>query len=153
MDSNNYYKKQRMGKITLITLLFLLFISCDKNSNFTRNDKDRAVFVKQNTLINSSGRYYFKDITIMVKEFKDDTIVYGIFDYYNKLLYQRNINASISDHMKWAIYIDDKGQVWFYNADYQEISMFFMEGKKGIFINDKNKLPPMPKELSKFIKK
>ncbi|WP_343661369.1 hypothetical protein [Chryseobacterium sp.] len=142
-----------MGKITLIIALFLL-VSCDKNSNFTRdsNDKKSGVFVKRNTFINSPGLYYFKDIDIVVKEFKEGTIVYGIFDYYNNPLYQRNINNSISNHMKWTIYVDDKGEIWFYNADYQETNVFIGDGKKGIFIKDKNKLPPIPVELSKFIK-
>lgn len=139
-----------MGKIKIIIALFLL-ISCDNNSNFTRNNKNRGVFIKQNTFINSPGKYYFRDLTIMVKEFKDDSIVYGVFDYYNNLLYQRNINTSISNHMKWTIYIDNKGQIWFYNVDYQETNVFIVEGKKGTFIKDKNKLPSIPAELSKFI--
>lgn len=142
-----------MGKITLIITLFLL-ISCDKNSNFIRdnNDKKSGVFVKRNTFINSPGLYYFRDIDIVVKEFKEGTIVYGLFDLHSKLLYQRNINASISNHMKWTIYIDNQGQIWFYNADYQETNVFVVEGEKSTFIKDKNKLPPIPIELSKFIK-
>ncbi|CAH0173633.1 hypothetical protein [Chryseobacterium sp. Bi04] len=140
-----------MGKITIIIALFLL-INCNKNSNVTRNDKNRATFVKTNTFINSPGIYYFRNISIIVKEFKDNTIVYGICDYYNNILYQRNINTSISNNMKWAIYIDNKDQIWFYNVDYQETSVFIMEGKKGTFIKDKNKFPPIPPELMKFIK-
>ncbi|GAB0156596.1 hypothetical protein CHRYSEOSP005_18620 [Chryseobacterium sp. Alg-005] len=140
-----------MGKIKIIIALFLL-ISCDNNSNFTRNNKNRGVFIKQNTFINSPGRYYFRDLTIIVKEFKDDTIVYGVFDYYNNLLYQRNINTPISSHMKWTIYIDNQGQIWFYNVDYQETNVFIIEEKKGTFIKDKNKLPSIPIELSRFIK-
>ncbi|MDR2238440.1 MAG: hypothetical protein LBE92_20120 [Chryseobacterium sp.] len=140
-----------MGKITIIIALFMM-ISCDKNSDFMRNNKETGKFVKKNTFIDSPGIYYFRDINIIVKEFKDDTIVYGISDYYNNLLYQRNINNSISNHMKWTIYIDNQSQIWFYNTDYQEINVFITEGKKYIFIKDKNKLPPLPTELSKFIK-
>lgn len=142
-----------MGKITLIIALFLL-VSCDKNSNFARdnNDKKSGVYVKRNTFINSPGLYYFNDIDILVKEFKEGTIVYGLFDLHSKLLYQRDINNSISNHMKWTIYIDDKGEIWFYNADYQETNVFIIDGKKGIFIKDGKKLPSIPVELSKFIK-
>lgn len=142
-----------MGKITLIIALFLL-VSCDKNSNFARdnNDKKSGVYVKRNTFINSPGLYYFKDIDIVVKEFKEGTIVYGLFDLHSKLLYQRDINNSINNHMKWTIYIDDKGEIWFYNADYQETNVFIIDGKKGILIKDNNELPPIPVELSKFIK-
>lgn len=141
-----------MGKFTLIIISLFLIISCNKNSNYTRNNKDTGTFVKNNTFINSPGIYYFRDISIVVKEFKDNTIVYGVFDYYNKLLYQRNINNSISNYMKWTVYIDNQGQIWFYNVDYQETNVFIIQGKKGIFIKDKNKLPPIPVELSKFIK-
>jgi hypothetical protein len=142
-----------MGKITIIIALFVL-ISCDKNSNFTRdnNDYKKGVYVKNNTFINSSGLYYFKDVDIVVKEFKEGTIVYGIFDYSNNLLYQRNINNSISNYMKWTIYVDNKDQIWFYNADYQETNVFVLQGGKGIFIKDKNKLPQIPLELTNFIK-
>lgn len=140
-----------MGKITIIMVLFLL-INCNKNSNVIRNNKDRATFVKTNTFINSPGIYYFREISIIVKEFKDNTIVYGVYDYNNNILYQRNINTSISNNMKWTIYIDNKSQIWFYNVDYQETSVFIMEGKKGTFIKDKNKFPPIPPEFMKFIK-
>jgi len=142
-----------MGKITLIIALFLL-VSCNKNSNFARdnNDKKSGVYVKRNTFINLPGLYYFNDIDILVKEFKEGTIVYGLFDLHSKLLYQRDINNSISNHMKWTIYIDDKGEIWFYNADYQETNVFIIDGKKGIFIKDGKKLPSIPVELSKFIK-
>lgn len=141
-----------MGKFTLIMALFLL-LGCNKNSNFTRNnDKETGIFIKNNTFINSPGIYFLGEISIVIKEFKDDTIVYGVFDYYNNLLYQRNINNSISNHMKWTIYVDGKRQIWFYNVDYQETNVFIVDGKKGIFIKDKNKLPQIPVELSKFIK-
>lgn len=153
MDSNNYNKKRRMDRIILI-IIFSLLISCEKNSSFTReNRKDVGIYIKKNTFINSPGLYYFRDIDIVVKEFKEGTIVYGIFDINNNnVLYQRNINNSISNHMKWTIYTDSKNQIWFYNADYQEINVFVLDEKNGIFIKDKNKLPPIPKELSKFIK-
>lgn len=142
-----------MGRITLIIILFLA-TSCNKNSNLTRNtNKDRAVFVKKNTFISSPGIYYFRDISIVVKEFKDNTIVYGIFDYYNKLLYQRNINNSISNYMKWAIYVDNQGQVWFYNVDYQETNVFILKQNRGVFIDNYKKLPPVPKQLKDFINK
>jgi len=143
-----------MGKITIILALFLI-IGCNKSSNYTRNNKEgknTGEFVKTNTFINSPGIYYFRDISIAVKEFKDNTIVYGVFDYYNNLLYQRNINASISNYMKWTIYVDNQGKIWLYNADYQETNVFFIDGKKSIFIKDKKMLPPIPVELSKFIK-
>lgn len=143
-----------MGKITIILTLFLI-VGCNKSSNYTRNNnesKNTGEFVKKNTFINSPGIYYFRDISIVVKEFKDNTIVYGVFDYYNNLLYQRNINASISNYMKWTIYVDNQGKIWLYNADYQETTVFFVEGKKSTFIKDKKILPPIPVELSKFIK-
>lgn len=143
-----------MGKITIILTLFLI-VGCNKSSNYTRNNnesKNTGEFVKKNTFINSPGIYYFRDISIVVKEFKDNTIVYGVFDYYNNPLYQRNINASISNYMKWTIYVDNQGKIWLYNADYQETNVFFVEGKKSTFIKDKKILPPIPVELSKFIK-
>lgn len=121
-----------MGKLTMILISLFLITSCDKNPNFTRNNKDKAIFIKNNTFIKSPGIYYFRDVSIIIKEFKDDTIVYGIFDYNNNLLYQRNINTSISNYMKWTIYIDKQGQIWFYNADYQETSIFIIEGKNGL---------------------
>ncbi|WP_261512641.1 hypothetical protein [Chryseobacterium paludis] len=141
-----------MERFILIVVSLFLLISCEKNSNFTRDNKNSGVFIKKNTFINSPGLYYGRDISIVVKEFKDGTIVYGIFDINNDLLYQRNINNSISNHMKWTIYADNNNQIWFYNADYQETNVFVVEGKKGTFIKNKNSLPPIPIELSKFIK-
>jgi len=139
-----------MGKTTIIIMLFLL-ISCNKNSNTTRNDHGKATFVKANTFINSPGVYYFRDVSIIVKEFKDDTIIYGLSDYYNNLLYQRGINNSISANMKWTIYTDNN-KIWFYNSDYQETNVFIIDGNKGTFIKDQKKLPKIPVELLKFIK-
>lgn len=131
-------------------MLFLL-ISCKKNSNTTRNDHGKATFVKENTFINSPGIYYFRDISIIVKEFKDDTIIYGLSDYYNNLLYQRGINNSISANMKWTIYTDNN-KIWFYNSDYQETNVFIIDKSKGSFIKDQKKFPKVPAELLKFIK-
>lgn len=142
-----------MGKITLIIILFL-FIGCEKHSNLTRENKDNktGAFVKKDAFINAPGIYYLNDISIIVKEFKDDTIIYGIFDYYNKPLYQRNINNSISNHMKWTIYIDEKNNIWFYNSDYQETNVFIHDTPKGIFLDKANNLPVLPKKLLNFIK-
>ncbi|OCA72455.1 hypothetical protein BBI01_10050 [Chryseobacterium artocarpi] len=140
-----------MGKITIILMLFLI-ISCDRSNSYAKNDKNLGVFVKENTFISSPGIYYFRDFSIVVKEFKDDTIIYGVFDYYNNLLYQRNINVPISNYMKWTIYIDNQGRLWFYNTDYQETNILVVKRDKTTFVKDLRKLPPIPDELSKFIK-
>lgn len=145
-----------MGKIILIIALFLL-IGCNKTSDFIRGntDSNAGLYVKSNTFINSPGIYYYRDIDIVVKQFKEGTIVYGLFSINNnKLLYQRNINNSISNNMKWTIYVDNRNQIWFYNADYQEINVFVLKDRSGgEFIEDKRELPSLPIELINFIKK
>ena len=86
-----------MGKITIILALFLI-IGCNKSSNYTRNNKESkntGEFVKTNTFINSPGLYYFKDIDIVVKEFKEGTMFENAFNRimgidYSSLNYESN---------------------------------------------------------------
>lgn len=99
-----------MKRIILLMLIFIF--SCD------RNEKDNQ-FIKNNEFISEPGVYYYKSTRIIVKEFKDGSLIYGIADKLNNIIYQQNINQSFSNNGNWAIFIDQKDNIWFYTSDLQ----------------------------------
>jgi len=94
--------------------------SCD------RNDKDNQ-FVKNNEFISAPGIYYHKSTKIIVKEFKDGSLIYGIADKLNNIIYQQNINQSFSNSGNWSIFIDQKDNIWFHTSDLQLTTVLIKE--------------------------
>ncbi len=106
-----------------------------------------------NVFINKVGTYYYRDYIIRIKQFKDGSLIYGVFGgVRNECLYQQNLEQTFSNYSKWTFYIDDKDKIWFYNSDRNETSVIYNNGKEIIFENHKNKLPSIPEELVGFIK-
>ncbi|MFC2559808.1 MAG: hypothetical protein ACFNVU_09885, partial [Haemophilus seminalis] len=108
--------------------------------------------VKNDEFINKKGIFFFKDYIIKIKQFDDGTLIYGIFDERNKPLFQQNLSESFSGSSKWTLYIDKKDKIWFYNSDYQVVSILYKEGGQVVYINKKDKLPTIPIELSSYLK-
>jgi hypothetical protein len=91
-------------------LLFICFISCERNNNATE-------FVKPDSYITKPGMYYCKSMNISVKEFKDGSMIFGVSDKKNNIIYQLSIFEAFSNYQHWVLYVDINEGVWFYDAD------------------------------------
>ncbi len=91
-----------------------------------RNDNDK-LFIKNNEFISEPGVYYHKRTKIIVKEFKDGSLIYGLADKRNNIIYQQNINQSFSNNGSWMIFIDEKDNIWFYTSDLQLTTVLIKE--------------------------
>jgi hypothetical protein len=107
-----------MKQILLLMLVFMF--SCN------RNDNDK-LFIKNNEFISEPGVYYHKRTKIIVKEFKDGSLIYGLADKRNNIIYQQNINQSFSNNGSWMIFIDEKDNIWFYTSDLQLTTVLIKE--------------------------
>ncbi len=107
-----------MKQILLFMLVFMF--SCN------RNDNDK-LFIKNNEFIFEPGIYYHKRAKIIVKEFKDGSLIYGLADKRNNIIYQQNINQSFSNNGSWMIFIDEKDNIWFYTSDLQLTTVLIKE--------------------------
>lgn len=117
-----------------------------------RNDKSNQ-FLKANDFVTEAGIYYYKDSKIVVKEFKDGSLVYGVFDKRNNIIYQQSIIESFSNS-KWLIYIDLADNIWFYTSDLQLTSVLLKENGDGIDYNYKkitNDSIKIPEEMKSKI--
>lgn len=132
----------------LYCLLIYALIGCGRqNTEKIENINNKNVF------INEVGTYYYKEYVIHIKQFKDGSLIYGIFGLLrNECLYQQNLTDTFSNYSKWTLYIDDKDKIWFYNSDRNETSVMYHKDKEVVFESHKNKLPPIPKKLEEFIK-
>lgn len=111
-----------MKSIKNLPLLFFLItiISCNNNS-------EKSHFVKTNDFINQVGTYYLYENKIVIKKFDNGSLIYGVADSRNRVLYQRSIFNSFSGYSNWGLYIDAKKNIWFYTSDYQEYSVLLKD--------------------------
>jgi hypothetical protein len=134
-----------MKKLLLVLLVFIC--SCCKNDN------DR--FIKNNEFISEPGNYYHKTIKIIVKEFKDGSLIYGIADLKNNIIYQQEINHSFSNNSRWVLYIDKNDNIWFHTSDLQLTSVLLKGSRKDEYvyriIHDNNTVP-IPNEFKLKLK-
>ncbi|WP_042720374.1 hypothetical protein [Flavobacterium sp. B17] len=132
----------------LYYILIFCLVGCGKD------DSNKINYITHNNVfINKSGEYYYKDYKILVKEFNNETLIYGVFGLLrNQCIYQQNLTATFSDYSKWTLYIDDKDSIWFYNSDRDEITVLYYKDKQLIYEFHKDKLPTIPKQLKEFIK-
>lgn len=134
------------NKILYYFLLFIL-LGC------RTNDSEMKTISSNNIFIDEVGIYNYREYVIEIKQFKDGSLIYGIFGLYkNECLYQQNLNEVFSNYSKWTFYIDNQDKIWFYNSDRDLLSVFF-KGKNNEFIFEKQKknLPILPKELQDYI--
>lgn len=141
-----------MTRNILYLFLFFCFISCG-------NPPLESKTIKSG-FITESGIYYIRNLkhtnhrNILVKELKDESIIFAIRDSKNKILFQQSLNETFSKYNYWCLYVDEKSNVWFYNSDYMSSkAIIFNENTKIYetkdFCNIKLKLP---KEFEKELK-
>ena len=131
---------------SVFVFLIIVFFSCER--------KDEIHFAKTNDFINQTGTYYFNKNKIVIKEFKDGSLIFGVADNHNKVLYEHSIFRSFSGFSKWGLYIDIKQNIWFYTSDYQEYSVILkdsVENKYHYKKLDENSVE-IPKEFKLKIK-
>jgi len=133
---------KKMKKILLIVVV--LFFSCEK---------ERAKSINGEVFIKNVGLYYSKTINIVVKEYKDGSLTYGISDKHNSLIYQQSVFSSFGENQDWLLYVDNKENVWFYSSDIQTTNVLIRDSlnnyKLKNFCTDSIKVPEkLLKELS-----
>ncbi len=121
--------KVRLMK-TLYLLSIILFISCG-NSELKREN------IKPG-FINKPGKYNIlnpnqKHRTVILKEFKDESLILAIMDSKNKILYQQNLNESFSKYHYWCLYVDNDINIWFYNSDYGSSKAIIFNNETGSY--------------------
>ncbi|WP_428232719.1 hypothetical protein [Flavobacterium sp.] len=134
-----------MKKALLMVLVFIC--SCCKNDN--------NQFIKDNEFISQPGNYYHKSIKIIVKEFKDGSLIYGIADLRNNIIYQQDINKSFSNNSRWVLYIDKKDNIWFHTSDLQLTSVLLKGNLKYDYTYKRiygNNTMPIPNEFKMNLK-
>lgn len=106
----------------LIILIIIFMFSCQKE------DKNNQ-FIKGNQFVDAPGIYYHKKIKIIIKEFNDGSLIYGIADKLNNIIYQQNINQSFSNNSNWFLFIDQNDNIWFFTSDLQLTTVLIKENE------------------------
>lgn len=112
----------------LFSILFL--ISCG-NSELKR-ENIRPGFIKEAGIYNiiNPNRKHRK---VIVKEFKDESLIVAITDSKNKILYQQNLDETFSKYHYWCLYVDSNINLWFYNSDYGSTKAIIFNNETGIY--------------------
>jgi len=97
-----------MKKNILFCLITLVFISCN-----SRNDN----FIFKQGLIKTKGTYITSDNKIIIKEFKNGSLIYAIANKNNEILKQQSIMQAFNKNSYWSLYFDGKENLWFYSSD------------------------------------
>lgn len=130
-------------------LLLFCFISCGKSGLESKSIKSG--------FISEPGIYYIhnsKHRNVLVKELKDDSILFAIRDSQNKILFQQSLNETFSNYHYWCLYVDENSNIWFYNSDYMSSkAILFNENTKLYEMKDFcNVKLKMPKEFEEELK-
>lgn len=131
-------------KSLILSLLLVTIFSCNSHEN-------KTMFIKNEEFITTTGVFYFKSIKIIVKEFEDGSLIFGIADNRSKIIYQQNINESFKNN-GWMIFIDSKDNIWFHTTDLQITSVLLktetsrINYNYQIISNDDVKIPPKMKD-------
>lgn len=107
-----------MKHILLLVLFIISFLSCNTKSS---NGKIENGFVKK------EGTYFFNKKRIKLAELKDGSLTFAIIDKDGQLLLQHNLFLSFNKNQKWALYIDNNENIWFYNSDFGETMVWLKE--------------------------
>lgn len=100
--------------LNCLLIISFLFISCNEY---------KIKRIQVNTFINEKGIYYINENRIIVKEFDNGSLTYGVVDNRSNTLYQLGILNSFSKKSNWLLYVDFDKNIWFYNSDYQFYSV------------------------------
>lgn len=92
---------------TNIVYLFLLFcfIACGNSALETNTIK--SGFIREPGIYNI-GNLKRNHRNILVKELKDESIIFAIRDSKNKILFQHSLNETFSKYHYWCLYVDEK---------------------------------------------
>lgn len=127
----------------LIVLSIFFFFSCSNNAS-------KVSTAKGNTFINEPGKYYLKKGNLIIREFEDGTLVYGVADKFNRVQHQQSIFSPFSDHQYWTIYLDTDENVWFYCADLQQLEVVRYSQDKKAYVYEKIEVDTvLPKAFEK----
>ncbi|MCV9927191.1 hypothetical protein OIU83_05985 [Flavobacterium sp. LS1R49] len=116
-------------KRTLLFLIFLLFVSC--NESELKRQQIKSGFINKPGIYSVFQRD-LKTKKIILKQFKDRSVIFAITDIYNKILFQQELNQTFSPYHYWCLYVDEQANVWFYNSDYSS--------SKAIILNPETEL-------------
>jgi hypothetical protein len=135
----------------IFVVLFLILVSCNDSelkshrikSGFIYEPGEYSIFLKD-----------FKTRKIIVKQLKDESIIFAVTDNLNKILFQQDLNQTFSSHHYWCLYVDANANIWFYNSDYSSSKTIIFNKRTALyemkdFCNEKLVLPEeFKKELS-----
>lgn len=133
-------------KRLILSIFVLILFSCG------RNESHPTQFIKNKDFITIPGIFYFKSIKVVVKEFNDGSLIYGVVDSKDHVIYQQSIVETFSNYSKWILYIDDKDNIWFYTGDLQLTTVLLkVKDSKTDYVykkiaNDDIKIPSEMKE-------
>lgn len=132
---------------SMLLILIFILLSCGR-SNDNKNH-----FIKSYGFVNEPGIYYINTNKLVIKEFDDGSLIYCVADNRNNILYQSSLLATFSKYTTWYLYIDKKGDIWFYTGDYQRCTVLLKDSieNKYLFKVLPNNSAEIPKELKQKI--
>lgn len=126
-------------KAFLLNILLLCF-SCS-------NKTDSGIRIKGDAFIDVPGLYYLKNGNIVVKEFKNGSLIYGVSDRFNKMQYQQSIFEAFSNDQFWTMYIDKDENIWYYCSDLQKLDLLHYDKKSKSYVKSNIADIKMPNEF------
>lgn len=127
----------------IFIVLFLILVSCNNSkleshrikSGFIYEPGEYSIFLKD-----------FKTRKIIVKQLKDESIIFAVTDNLNKILFQQDLNEIFSAYHYWCLYVDVNANIWFYNSDYSSSKAIIFNKRTALyemkdFCNEKLVLP------------
>ena len=117
-------------KRILLFLIFLLFVSC--NESELRIQRIKSGFISKPGIYSVFQRD-LKTKKIILKQFKDGSIIFAITDIHNKILFQQNLNQAFSPYHYWCFYVDEHANAWFYNSDYSSSEAIIFNPKTELY--------------------
>ena len=100
-------------------------------------------------IIKSKGTYQTKNYRIIVREFENGSLVYGVSNNKNKIIFQESILQAFSKNQYWCLFWDKDDNLWAYNSDFNSTDVWLKKaGANAYEKNDFCELGlPLPQEF------
>ncbi|NPA10213.1 MAG: hypothetical protein GXO46_14645 [Chlorobi bacterium] len=131
----------------IILVVFIFFFSC--------SDTMKSSVITEEEFITVPGIYYFNGNTLKLSNIDNGCYTFSLKKRKENIIYiDGNINECFNKNSFWSIFIDEKKNVWFFNSDYGNSSVWLSQEnyKQHNFIKEKMILPEKFSEKIKIHK-
>ena len=103
---------------------------------FCGRQERKEKLMYQKGFITKPGLYVSKSVLVVIKQYNDGSLTFGVSDRKNKIIYQHSVFSSYSNNSYWFLYKDENENIWFYTSDLQDSKVLLKDNSNNYSVHD-----------------